>query len=90
MCICQSIPPAITCAPLGPVADGTVSYDQSVDGDGNYPFGTMATLTCDSMFRVVGDSSSECGDGTGTVGQFSPTLGTCARELSKTEGPLLS
>ena len=72
--------PAITCAPLSSVAGGSVSYDQTANGDGNYPFGTMATLVCDSMFSEVGVSSSVCGDGTGTVGEFTPPLGSCQCE----------
>ena len=73
--------PAITCAPLRiRIGGGSVSFNQGVDGNGNYPFGTVATLTCLPMFSADGVSSSVCGDGTGTVGQFTPRLGTCIRK----------
>ena len=45
------------------------------------PFGTVATVTCDTGFGVVGSATSTCtGDGTSTTGMFDLSTFTCDRE----------
>ena len=63
-----------------------ISYDTSPDESGNYPFGTVATISCVSGFGLSGSgaSSSTCGaDGSSSVGVF-PVSPTCECEHAHT------
>ena len=78
----DDIAPTITCAPLTEITDGMpISYDESADGSGNYPFGTVATFSCMAGFGLVGASSSTCGgDDSSPTGMFAPAPPACERE----------
>ena len=46
------------------------------------PFGTVATVTCDNGFGVVGSATSTCtGDGISTTGMFDLSTFTCSSEF---------
>ncbi len=70
---------AIVCISFSDVVNGEITYDPIINGDGDFVFGTVATLTCDTSFIAVGPTSSTCGANGGLVeGAFEPAaLGTC-------------
>ena len=69
-----------------PITDGMpISYDESPDGSGNYPFGTVAMFSCMAEFGLVGAASSTCGgDGSSPTGMFAPANPTCEGEDTPT------
>ena len=70
---------AITCADLvmGSMMN-VASIAYSTGSADSRPFGSVATVTCDSGFGVVGSATSTCtGDGTSTTGMFDLSTFTC-------------
>ena len=73
---------AITCTDLdvGSMMD-VASIGYSTGPADSRPFGTVATVTCDNGFGVVGFATSTCtGGGTSTTGMFDLSTFTCDRE----------
>ena len=73
---------AITCTDLvmGSMMN-VASIAYSTGSADSRPFGSVATVTCDSGFGVVGSATSTCtGDGTSTTGMFDLSTFTCDRE----------
>lgn len=72
---------AKTCAAVMDPESGSVVYDTTADGSGNYPIGTVATYTCNIGNGLNGMASRTCvGDGSSTVGDFDGNAPTCERK----------
>ena len=72
---------AITCQSLGTFANGQIAY--SPDTIAPHNFGTVATFTCNTGFRLSGDMMRTCGgDGSSQSGEWSGSSPVCVGELS--------
>ena len=81
MSLISSTTLAITCTTLMDPASGTVNYDTTADGLGNYALGTVATYSCVSGNGLNGIASRICaGDGSISTGSFDGSAPTCERE----------
>ena len=73
---------AIVCSDLdmGSVVNvASITYSTGISD--SRPFGTVASVTCDTGFGVVGSATSTCtGDGTSTMGVFNPSTFNCICE----------
>ena len=76
------LPAAISCADLDMGSMMNVaSITYSTGATDSRPIGSVATVTCDTGFGVVGSATSTCtGDGTSTTGMFDLSTFTCDRK----------
>lgn len=62
---------------------GSISYDMAADGMGNYPYGTVASYSCDIGNGLNGVASRICvGDGSSSLGMFDGIEPTCESECT--------
>ena len=74
----------VTCASVS-LNNGGVSYNKPSVNNGNYPFNTQASFTCNSGYRLEGSSSSTC-QGQGSWNKGVPT---CIKSNDKMKLPIL-
>ena len=69
---------AIFCPSLTAPVNGSVTYTFTANGNGSYPFNSVATYSCDTGFSLVGNSNRTCtGDGSSITGAFNGVAPTC-------------
>ena len=49
----------VCCLPLS-LANSIVHYDNTLAHSGGYPYGTVANITCDSGYVLIGPNSTTC------------------------------
>ncbi len=73
---------AIFCPSLTSPVNGSVTYPFTANGNGSYPFNSVATYSCDTGFSLVGNSNRTCiGDGSSVIGAFNGVAPTCQGKI---------
>ncbi len=68
---------AVTCLGVGLLTDASIEYDSDAVSENVYPFGTVATFSCEDGFDLVGPPMSTCEGLDVPTGEFTPNPLQC-------------